>query len=85
MPLVRIRLVYLNRQDVSQDQYVQHVDVRVLSDHIGLSMVLKMAMIPPICRSPLYIHKHTHTQFGTLLGKVIHLGCFRQVCFNIHQ
>lgn len=61
MPLVRIRLVYLNRQDVSQDQYVQHVDVRVLSDHIGLSMVLKMAMIPPICRSPLYIHKHTHT------------------------
>lgn len=31
----------------------QHVDIRVLSEDVGFGVMLEMAMIPPIGRSPL--------------------------------
>lgn len=63
--------VYLHRLDVSQYQCFKHVDVGVLADHIGFSMMLKVSMVPPVCRGPLFYlqHKNKNIHFSKILNK----------------
>lgn len=37
----------------SQHKGMQHVDIRVLSEDVGLSVMLEMTVIPPVCRGSL--------------------------------
>lgn len=43
----------LHRLFVSKHEQVQHVNVRVLEDDVGFSVVLEMSVIPPVGRGPL--------------------------------
>lgn len=46
----------LHRLSGSEDKVVQHVDVGVLAEDVGFSVMLEMTMIPPVGRSSLDKH-----------------------------
>lgn len=46
----------LHRLFVSHHKDVQHVDVGVLAEDVGLGVMLEVSVVPPVCRGALRKH-----------------------------
>jgi len=49
---------YLNRLTFAKDKNMQHVHIWVFLEYVGLSVMLEVTMVPPVCRGTLGRYKN---------------------------